>query len=121
MHELSICQNLLDQVTQLVKQHGAGSAAAIWVQIGPLSGVEPALLETAFTFAREGTVAAQASLTLETLPVRIYCPQCQQETTVNPNRLTCPTCDNWQTELRSGNELLLARVELVSEEKSFAD
>jgi hydrogenase nickel incorporation protein HypA/HybF len=113
MHELSICQALLTQVEALAVQHQAQRVCLIVVQVGPLGGVEPDLLSHAFTIARAGTVAADAELVLETLPVRIRCQQCGAESEVEANHLCCNACGDWHTQLLSGDELLLARVELI--------
>lgn len=113
MHELSICQALLDQVEQLVREHQATGVAEIYVDIGPLSGVEADLLDQAFSIARAGTVAEHAQLHLARLPVRIRCPACASEHTVEPNQLLCPACENWRTEVIGGDEMLLRRVELL--------
>jgi hydrogenase nickel incorporation protein HypA/HybF len=114
MHEFSICQDLLMQVTALAAQHQAQSVSLIIVQMGPLGGVVPELLEQAFIIAKVATVAEQAELILETLPVRVRCQRCGAESEVVPNCLICKTCGNWQTQLISGDEMLLARVELVT-------
>ena len=114
MHELSVCQDLLTQVTTLATQHQASQVALIVVQIGPLGGVVPELLEQAFTLAKVATVAEAAELILETLPVRVRCQRCGAESEVPPNCLTCKNCGDWQTQLISGDEMLLARVELVT-------
>ena len=114
MHELSICQDLLTQVTAIAAQHQAQQIASIVVQIGPLGGVVPELLEQAFTLAKVATVAESAELILEILPVRVRCQSCGVESEVLPNCLICKNCGDWQTRLISGNEMLLARVELVT-------
>jgi hydrogenase nickel incorporation protein HypA/HybF len=112
MHELSVCQSMLRQVEDIAAQHGAHAVTAIKVQIGPLSGVEPQLLAQAFPFASAGTVAEGATLHLDTLPVRVSCQHCGAETETSANRLLCGECGDWQTRLLSGDELLLASVEL---------
>ena len=114
MHELAVCQDLLTQVTAVATQHQASQVALIVVQIGPLCGVVPELLEQAFTLAKAATVAESAELILETLPVRVRCQRCEAESEVLPNCLTCQNCGDWQTQLISGDEMLLARVELVT-------
>ena len=48
MHELSICNALLDQVERIAAERGAHSVAKIVLRIGPLSGVEPELLRNAY-------------------------------------------------------------------------
>jgi len=114
MHELSICQSLLDQVIQLAKKHQAQQVAKIVVQIGPLSGIVPELLAQAFTIASADTVAHSAELVLETLPVRVHCLSCGAETIVDANRLICAHCGDWQTQLISGDEMLLASIEFLT-------
>ena len=116
MHELSLCQNLIDQLNALVRQHGALAVSRVEVQAGPLSGVEPQLLETAFSMAREGTVAETAKLVIESPAPRVVCHDCGAESTVTANNLTCPQCGSVDTTLTGGHELILARVELISEQ-----
>ncbi|AGA91288.1 hydrogenase nickel insertion protein HypA [Thioflavicoccus mobilis 8321] len=113
MHELSICLSLIEQVQQIAKDHGATRVDRILLQIGPLSGVEPALLESAYPMAATGTLSAQAELVIETMPVRVRCNDCGQETEVKPNRLLCGACGGYHTKLLSGTEMLLANLELT--------
>jgi len=112
MHELSVCQNMLSQVEMIAQQHQASCVSAVILRIGPLSGVEPALLQQAFTLARAGSVAAEATLVIESLPVRVKCQSCGQESEATANRLLCAHCGDYHTQLLSGDEMLLASVEL---------
>ena len=114
MHELSICQALIEQVMQIAEENSAVSVTDIYLTIGPLSGVEPHLLEQAFPFASAGTVAENARLTIDKSPVKVYCESCGTETIVAANKLLCGKCGTWQTELRGGDEMILQRVELES-------
>ncbi|MBS1213835.1 MAG: hydrogenase nickel incorporation protein HypA [Proteobacteria bacterium] len=113
MHELSLCQNVIDQVTALAAEHRARSVARITVRIGVLSGVEPMLLESAFTIARAGTVADQAELVTEGAPARVLCRACGEESQAQPSFLRCRACGSTDTRLTGGDELTLAQVELV--------
>jgi hydrogenase nickel incorporation protein HypA/HybF len=112
MHELSVCQGMLRQVSDIAAEHAARSVSSITVRIGPLSGVEPALLAQAFPIASAGTIANDAELRIESLPVRVRCETCGEETDAAANRLLCGACGDWHTRLVSGDELLLASVEL---------
>ena len=112
MHELSVCQNMLQQIEDIARQHNAIAVTSVRVQIGPLSGVDAELLSHAFPIAVAGTVAEHATLVVETLPIRICCEQCNTESTASANRLICGNCGDWHTHLVSGDELLLASLEL---------
>ncbi len=114
MHELSVCQGLLDQVTGIARQNRATAIKRIRLQIGPLSGVEPQLLEQAFPLASAGSVAEHAELAIEMGVVRVRCETCGAETEAGANRLLCGACGDWHTRLVSGDELLLVSVELTA-------
>ncbi len=116
MHELSVCNALVDQVENIARQHDAVAVDTILLQIGPLSGIETSLLEHAYPIAAAGTMSENAKLMIESLPVRVRCTQCGAESEVEPNRLLCATCGDFRTNLISGDEMLLARVELIERE-----
>lgn len=113
MHELSICQALLDQVERIAQEHGASRVGRILLKVGPLSGVEPALLQHAYPLAAAGTIAEDATLVIESAPVRVRCNDCGAESDAVPNRLLCGVCGGWRTRLISGDEMLLANLELT--------
>ncbi len=115
MHELSICQALIAQVAEVARAHRACGVARLRVRIGPLSGVEPQLLQDAYPIAAAGSIAAGAELVIESAPLVVQCETCGAKTAVEPNRLLCGACGDYHTRLVSGDELLLASVELLRE------
>lgn len=115
MHELSVCQGMLRQVAEIARQHAATGVTRIRLCLGPLSGVEPALLAQAFPLARAGTIAENAELIIESASVRVRCDSCGAETDAAPSRLLCGSCGDWHTRLISGDELLLTSVELTTD------
>jgi hydrogenase nickel incorporation protein HypA/HybF len=113
MHELAVCQALLEQVEAIARERFAQRVDTVCVSIGPLSGVEPRLLEQAFPVASAGSIADGARLELTCLPVRVSCRQCMHVTDALPSRLICGNCGDWHTDLVSGDELILSRIELL--------
>lgn len=112
MHELAICQSLMNQVESIAAERNAQSVTTIIIGMGPLSGVEAQLLKNAYPIASAGTVAENAELIIEYLPIRVSCSQCGCESDALPNKLVCKECGDWRTTLISGDELILMRVEL---------
>lgn len=102
----------MSQVETIARDNHAIRVTAITLGMGPLSGVEEQLLKNAYPVATAGTIAAGAELFIQVTPLRIRCTECGRESDAKPNRLVCSYCENWRTELISGDELLLMRVEL---------
>lgn len=102
----------MTQIESIASDNQATRVASITLGIGPLSGIEGRLLKHAFPVASAGSVAEGATLLIRTTPVRVKCSSCNRESAAKPNRLVCGYCNDWRTELVSGDELLLIQVEL---------
>ena len=112
MHELSVCMALLDQVTAIAEERNARRVTRIELTVGPLSGIEIDLLETAWPIASAGTLADDATFIVEATPVVVHCGECGEETSAQSNRLVCGRCGAHQTRVVSGEEMILQRLEL---------
>ena len=112
MHELAVCQALIEQVERVARDNAARRILSITVSVGPLSGIEARLLQHAYPLAAAGTVAEEAKLVVVTVPVRVRCRTCRAETEVASNRLLCGSCNDWQVDVVAGEEMLLQRVEI---------
>ena len=113
MHELAICQALLRQVMEVAEERGTQRIGRITLRIGPLSGIEPELLKTAFPLVAAGTPSEGASIAIEDSPIRVRCQNCGSTSQTFTNRLLCGDCDSWRVKLVSGYEMLLVSVEFL--------
>ncbi len=116
MHELSVCLALMSQVERIAAEHRARRVEKIVLQIGPLSGIEPALLRNAFPLAAAGTPAQDADLVIEHSVIVVECTGCGARTEAKPNRLICGDCGDYKTRLVSGEEMTLVSLELDLEQ-----
>lgn len=112
MHELAVCQALIEQVERVARENEARRVISIVVSVGPLSGIEAKLLEHAYPLAAAGTVAEFATLQVEVEPVRVRCRTCKAETDALANRIVCGACGDWHVDVTSGEQMLLKRVEI---------
>jgi hydrogenase nickel incorporation protein HypA/HybF len=112
MHELSVCLSLLQEVERVARENNAGRVTRIVVTVGPLSGVEPDLLQNAYPLAVAGTVAEDAVFQIDLSEIVVKCSQCGTESRARPNRLICGACGDYRTELVSGDEMILQSLEL---------
>lgn len=115
MHELAVAQALVEQVGTVIVRHGATRARLIRVRIGPLAGVVPELLATAFPLAAAGSRMERARLEFAHAPIQVRCQTCGAETEAAMNRLICGACGDWHTQVIGGDELLLESVELETD------
>ncbi|SHK41266.1 hydrogenase maturation nickel metallochaperone HypA [Thermocrinis minervae] len=111
MHEFSIVQSLISLIEKYASEEGAKSVTRVVLQIGPLSGVEPHLLEVAFNTFKEGTVANQAVLEIERTDLAIYCDSCGKEYSKKELNILCPVCGSYGRVVK-GDELILKSLEM---------
>jgi len=112
MHELSVCLALLQQLESIAAERNAVAVEKIFLQLGPLSGIEPALLKNAYPMAAAGTVAEGAELVIEDCDIVVSCTQCHAEGPAKANRLLCPSCGDFRTNVISGDQMILQRMEM---------
>ncbi|MBF0108807.1 MAG: hydrogenase maturation nickel metallochaperone HypA [Magnetococcales bacterium] len=112
MHEMSVCQALVTQVTAIAAAHPGGHIRGIHLHNGPCSGVDSSLLRHAFEFFQKGTIVADATLTIEDQPLTVRCRDCAHIGAVAVNDWRCPACSSLATEVAGGDTLILARLEL---------
>lgn len=112
MHELSIALSILDAAEEEMRTR-SGQLAAVYLRLGPLSGVVAEALRSAFEMAREGTALAQTELVIEEIPLVLHCPACAADRTpVSPYELRCPTCGALTNNIVSGRELEIRALEI---------
>ena len=112
MHELSVCLSLLREVERIARGNSAGRVTRIAVTVGPLSGVEPDLLQNAWPLAAAGTLAEDAELRIDVAGIVVKCSQCGAESPAKANRLLCGDCGDYRTSLVTGDEMVLQSLEL---------
>ena len=115
MHELSIAQSIMQIVLSEAEKAKARRVTKVTLKIGDLAGVVPDSISFCFELLSRSTIAENAALTIEKVPVRGHCPQCEKEFVIEENLYFCSTCGNTKIELTSGRELLVERLEIENE------
>ncbi|MDB5307151.1 MAG: hypA [Gemmataceae bacterium] len=115
MHELSIALSIVDLAAEEIGRRGGSRIGAIHLKLGPLSGVVPGALRSAFELAREQEPAvAAAELIIEEIAVAAYCPACAAEQLITFPELCCPTCGIPTPDVIRGRELEVVALEIES-------
>lgn len=113
MHELSIALEILDIVEREAVKHGAAVVRQVNLRIGDLSGVETESLAFSFEAVKgEKVMTRDAVLSIERLPVKIWCSSCEQEFDKAGHLVVCPQCESFDTQLLQGEEMEIADFEI---------
>jgi len=112
VHEASVALDLIRVAETVALQHGGGRVRSLSVRIGQWSAVVPQALYAAFTACAEGTVLADARLSIQSVPGVGLCPQHGRVELELTRGLRCPVCDAPTPQLLQGDELELEGLEL---------
>ena len=115
MHEQSVIRALLEQVDAICKVHGARYVTEIRVEVGPLSGVEPLLLASAFEQRTPGGTAQGAQLLVDEVALLARCTSCEHEFEPSDFIFRCPRCGSNVRVLR-GDDIQLVSVSMPTNE-----
>ena len=113
MHELSIAQSIADAVEVKAVECDAAHVKRVRLRIGEASGVVTDSLTFCFEMvASLSPILAGARLLIDRVPHRAYCRHCGKEFDVTNFVARCSTCEEWSSEVVSGNELELLDMEI---------
>jgi len=112
MHEVSIMAEAVRMAVESAQAAGARSITGLRLRVGKLSGAVPEAMSFAWDVVRQDTLAAQATLTIESVVAACWCATCQAEFECKDFFSECPRCHEPSGDLRRGRELEIASVEL---------
>lgn len=110
MHEYSLVRALLREVDKLLTSAGDVIVTGVRVQIGPLSGVEPLLLTSAFAKLAANSSIPQAELNIEEVPLTAVCRECGLECEIADLCFRCPHCQATSLRVTRGDAMLLDNI-----------
>jgi hydrogenase nickel incorporation protein HypA/HybF len=112
MHEISIIESILEVAEEKAREFNSSSIKVIKLRLGQFTDIARASLEFAFEVARLGTLAENARLDIEVVPMILHCVVCD----VNPHptgamSLICSFC-GFPLKIISGKELQIDFIEI---------
>jgi len=115
MHELSIARSVVDLAVQAAQDDRATRIMRVGLRVGAFAGVDAGALDSAFTVARLGTLAEEAVLQIDTVPLICHCAGCGIDFDVDDRHgvALCPQCGAASGDIRQGMELEVSFVEVV--------
>lgn len=112
MHELSIVSYVMDQVEEVCREQELTQVASVTLEIGEVSGVIFDYLEDLWEWTAGKRPLFQGScLRQEVIPAVTFCRRCRRTYLTVPQGITCPHCGSGETELLTGNEIIIKEIE----------
>ncbi len=112
MHELSICTSL----AAIVTDHADGRAVRrVHLDVGHLRQVVPETLSYSWDIVATEPPLAGSQLVVNHIPAVLHCRDCGADTTIDAPVFRCASCGSVETDVISGQELLVRSLELADE------
>jgi hydrogenase nickel incorporation protein HypA/HybF len=116
MHEMSLVRSLLEESQRLCAEQGGAAIESIRLELGPLSGVEPLLVESAFEQLSAELGLAGVRLDIEETALEARCRNCWAYFEVRDFRFVCPTCGARQIAITRGDGVKLVSITIGERE-----
>ncbi len=110
MHELSIAKNIIEIIKESVEEKDLKTIEKVVLKVGELSGVVPDSLMFSLEAISTGTELESARYEMMRIPFAIKCKVCSNKSDNELGNIKCPVCGSKDTEVVSGNELLISEI-----------
>ena len=114
MHEMALAQSMLEIVEQAAREDGARRVAAVRIEIGALSHVEPDALRFCFDVVTRGSLANGARLDVEITPGAAWCMPCGMTVPLARVGESCPRCGSYQLAVSNGDAMRVIEIEVAT-------
>jgi len=112
MHEMSLCEGILQVMEDQAKAQNFTTVKTVWLEVGPLAGVEIEALRFGFDVVTANSLADGAKLEVIQTPGCAWCMQCEKNVAVKQRFDTCPECNGYQLQVTSGDEMRIKELEV---------
>lgn len=111
MHEIGIAQELSAIVLETARREKITKVTRVNINFGQMVQIVPEIFEFAFREAVRGSLAQDAELSLEILPVRMKCKVCGTDFNVTEGFFICNNCGSADIDIIQGKELFVKSIE----------
>ena len=111
MHEIRIAEDLSAIVLETAGKEKLSKVTKVNISFGQLIQIVPDIFEFAFRETVRSSVAEDAELDIEIVPVKMKCMNCGSDFQVKGNRFACNICSSTDLEIIKGKELYIKSIE----------
>lgn len=113
MHEMSLCEGVLQILEDHARSEGFSRVKAVWLEIGDLSGVEKEAMRFSFDAVTRDTLADKARLDIIEVPGEAWCMKCSKTVSVRQRFDACPDCGSYQLQVTGGEQMRIKELEVA--------
>ena len=113
MHEIALCNSLVDLIRDQQRQRGFRRVRRVIVEVGVLGHVDPHALDFAFDVEAKNSPAEGAVLEIREIQGRAWCMDCSLLVTMERRGDACPNCGGFTMIVEQGEELRLKELEVI--------
>lgn len=111
MHEIGIAQELSEIVIEVAKREKLLKVTKVNISFGKMVQIVPDIFDFAFRMTVKDTIAMNAVVDIEILPVRMRCKICNNEFNIDDNFFSCSRCGSAELDIIQGKELFIKSIE----------
>ncbi|MBE9550138.1 MAG: hydrogenase maturation nickel metallochaperone HypA [Proteobacteria bacterium] len=112
MHEISICEGILQVLETEADKQGFSRVKTVWLEIGDLASIEIEALLFGFEVVTRHSLAAGAKLEIINIPGTAWCMQCSKNVSIKQRYDECPECGSYQLQATAGDEMRIKELEV---------
>ena len=111
MHEIQIAKDLSAIVLEVAGKEKLSVVKRVDVIFGKMIQIVPDIFEFAFRECVRESVACDAKLNIEIVPVRIRCLKCNEEMDLPDTWFICGKCNSTDLKIIQGKEIYVKSIE----------
>ena len=111
MHEIKIAEDLSLIVLGTARKENLLKVTKVNISFGQLIQIVPEIFEFAFRETVRDSVAQDAEVDIEIVPVKMKCKNCGIDFQVKANLFECIGCSSTDLEIIQGKELFIKSIE----------
>jgi hydrogenase nickel incorporation protein HypA/HybF len=115
VHELPIIGEVVKVALRHAEQNQAQKITKVHLAVGDLSDLVGEWVHHFFAFLTKDTIARDATLVIEHVPIRVMCEPCKKPFVVDKQEMSfhCPDCGEKGSELLQGQGFKVKSIEIL--------
>lgn len=111
MHEIKIAEDLSLIVLETANKEKLRKVTRVNISFGQLVQIVPDIFRFAFSETVKSSVAENAEVNIEIVPVKLKCMVCGDDFNINENLFACNKCGSTDVGIIQGKELFIKSIE----------